>query len=228
MNDLSDGEDWSRLNPCPELTPDELLVTTRTVRRRLDLERPVERAVVEECLRIGFQAPTGGNAQNWAWVVVDEVDLKREMAAIYRLALEEHRHHFPVAAPSASGYNTSRLAVGTHRLTENMERVPVLLVPAFAARYEGTSTFAQATLWGSILPAVWNFMIALRTRGLGSAWTTLHLHRESEMARLLGIPGEFTQAGLFPVAYTVGTSFQPGDRSFSNSRIFWNRCDLSS
>jgi len=107
-------------------------------------------------------------------------------------------------------------------LAANLERVPVLLVPTFAPRYPTATTFGQATLWGSILPAVWNFMLALRLYGLGSAWTTVQLHREHEMAELLGIPEDHVQAGLFPVAYTIGTDFRPGDRRYSERRIFWN------
>jgi nitroreductase len=189
----------------------------------LDLERPVDRRLVEECLRIGFQAPTGGNAQNWGWVVVDDEATKDRMAEIYRAGRRDHDVLHAGPATSKSGYDTRRMSEAGRHLAMNLERVPVLLVPAFAARYPTATTFGQATLWGSILPAVWNFMLALRLRALASAWTTVHLHREAEMAELLGIPEGYTQAGLFPVAYTIGTDFKPGDRRFSESRIFWNK-----
>jgi nitroreductase len=204
------------------LTLVELLTTTRTVRRRLDLDRPVARTLVEDCLRIGFQAPTGGNAQNWGWVLVDDQAMKQRMAEIYRAARDDHDLLHSSPAASASGVDTRRMSDAGRALAANLERVPVLLVPAFAPRYSTATTFGQATLWGSILPAVWNFMLALRLHGLGSAWTTIHLHREGEMAQLLGIPEGYTQAGLFPVAYTLGREFKPGDRRYSETRIFWN------
>ena len=101
--------------------------------------------------------------------------------------------------------------------------MPVLVVPVVQGRFETDALFMQASRWGSILPAVWSFMLALRSRGLGSAWTTIHLHREQEMAELLGIPyGEWTQAGLFPVAYTLGTDFKPADRGRAEDVVFWN------
>ena len=215
----------STRHPVLPLTTDDLLTTTRAVRRRLDLERPVERSVVEECLRIAFQAPTGGNAQNWGWVVIDDPELRRKVGELYREGYRRQRELFPVGGDiqpvSLSGNHLHRKRVNP--LVDIMGRVPVLVVPAFWSRF-GTldTTFKQGSHWGSILPAVWNFMLALRSRGLGSAWTTVSLHCADEMAELLGIPEEFTQAGLFPVAYTVGTDFRPGDRSFSESRIFWN------
>jgi nitroreductase len=115
------------------------------------------------------------------------------------------------------------MSASVQHLVDNMQRVPVLLVPTIGRRYAGSSTFELASRWGSILPAVWSFMLALRNRGLGSAWTTLHLYREREMAELLGIPHpDQTQVGLFPVAYTIGTDFRPADRRASEARIFWN------
>jgi nitroreductase len=108
-------------------------------------------------------------------------------------------------------------------LAEHLQDVPVLLVPTVGRLYGDETSFASASRWGSILPAVWSFMLALRSRGLGSAWTTMHLYREKEMADLLGIPGDQCQAGLFPVAYTLGTDFKAADRSSSRGRVFWNR-----
>ncbi|HEX6311792.1 MAG TPA: nitroreductase family protein [Acidimicrobiia bacterium] len=214
----------------PDLSFDEVLTTTRAVRRRLDLERPVSRAVVEECLRLAFQAPNGSNQQTWGWVLVDDPDIRAEMARIYVAAMDDYiarprrsassvpRSDSPAAAQSAA-----RMTASVLHLREHFHEVPVLLVPTVAGRLEGRSIFDQASRWGSIIPAVWSFMLALRSRGLGSAWTTLHLHREEEMAGLLGIPyGKCTQAGMFPVAYTIGTEFHPADRSRSEERIRWN------
>ncbi|MEI8001979.1 MAG: nitroreductase family protein [Actinomycetes bacterium] len=205
-----------------DLTPDELLASTRAVRRRLDLERPVPRAEVEQCLRLAFQAPNGSNAQDWRWVLVDDPDLRGAVADVYRRGLQDHLardRSGEAEAPAAD----ERTAGSVGYLVEHLHRVPVLVVPTITDRYGTATTFQQASRWGSILPAVWSLHLALRSRGMGSVWTTLHLYREQEMAELLGIPVGHTQAGLFPVAYTLGTDFRPADRSRSEARIGWNR-----
>jgi nitroreductase len=211
------------------LTPRELLTTTRTVRKRLDLARPVARDVVEDCLRIAFQAPNGSNQQLWHWVVVDDAPMRAAMAEIYRAAMDDHIARMDAARARGTGGTYSvrarqaEIATSVFHLREHLHEVPVLVVPAVTGRLDGASIFDQASLWGSILPAVWNFLLALRLHGIGSAWTTLHLHREREMADLLGIPhSEVTQAGLFPVAYTMGTDFRPADRSASDAGVHWN------
>ena len=206
-----------------DLNPEQLLTTTRAVRRRLDLTRPVERDVIETCLRMAFQAPNGSNRQTWGWVLVDDPALKREMAAIYHRSLQdfvEKPRRTSEGPPSIP--QQQRMTESVMYLTEHMADVPVLLVPTFHGRVENKSAFWQATHWGSVTPAIWSFMLALRLHGLGSSWTTLHLLRETEMADLLGIPPAETQAGLFPIAYTLGTDFKPADRSLSEARIRWN------
>ena len=212
------------------LSARDVLTTTRTVRRRLDLERPVEREVVEECLRIAFQAPNGGNQQTWNWVLVDDAGTRAEMARIYRDAMDDYVAEMASKRKAGkepaypTGPKQDRMAESVFFLREHLHEVPVLLVPTTATRMENRSIFDQASRWASVIPGVWNFMLALRLHGMGSAWTTLHLHREQEMAELLGIPYERnTQAGLFPEAYTVGTDFAPADRSASEQRIHWNR-----
>lgn len=206
-----------------DLSPEELLTTTRTVRKRLDLDRPVDRTVVEACLRLAFQAPNGSDQQTWGWVVVDDPDTRLAMAGIYRAALSDFvSRPRPEGERPPSTPKQRRMADSVMYLTEHLHEVPVLLVPTFHGRVEEKPLFWQASRWGSIAPGVWSFMLALRLHGLGSAWTTLHLLREPEMAELLGIPGTETQAGLFPVAYTKGTDFKVADRSASEARIRWN------
>jgi nitroreductase len=118
---------------------------------------------------------------------------------------------------------TRRIASSVAYLRDNLDRVPLLVVPVMRARVEGMTLFESASIWGSVLPAAWSFMLALRSRGMGSAWTTAHLTREREMAELLGIPiDEATQVGLFPVAYTVGTDFRAGPRVPASSAVYWN------
>jgi nitroreductase len=208
------------------LAPAELLTTTRSVRKRLDLARPVDRAVVEDCLRIGFQAPNGSNLQLYDWVLVDRPDVRAAMAEIYRGGLADQLA-LSAASTDPSPYPDTdaqrRISASVAHLIEHLHEVPILVIPTVSGRLQDASIFEQASRWGSILPAVWNFMLALRTRGLGSAWTTLHLYREKEMAELLDIPyHEVTQAGLFPVAYTLGTTFKPANRSLSEQHVHWN------
>ncbi len=211
-----------------ELTPDELLTTTRSVRKRLDYSRPVPRALIEECLDLALQAPNGSNLQLWQWVVVDDRQLVAELAKLYNEAIAEYSEVVNAGGESlyADGGppGFDRMTESVMHLAENLHRSPALLVPCMTGRLEEMGVFHQASLWGSILPATWSFMLALRSRGLGSAWTTVHLHRERQAAELLGIPYErYTQAGIFPVAYTLGTDFKPAIRTPAAKVLHWNR-----
>ena len=207
-----------------DLTPDELLTTTRTVRKRLDFDRKVPRELVAECLEIAFQAPNGGNMNNWRWIVIDDPALVARAAEIYNGGLDDFIATFGDAGYAGAHVpGADRIESSTAYLRENFHRCPALLLPLFAGRTEGANTFYQASLWGSILQSVWSFMLALRARGLGSAWTTGHLWREREMAELLDIPHDrFTQVGLFPVAYTIGTDFRPAHRKAAADVVGWN------
>lgn len=214
-----------------ELTPDQLLTTTRSVRKRLDFDRPVERRVVSACLEIALQAPNGGNMNGWRWIAVDEPALVSKIADVYNAGLDDYIETFGDAGyPGAGVPGADRIASSTQHLRDHLHRCPVVVVPLLAGRTDGqgplpdmTSSFYQASQWGSILQAVWSFMLALRARGLGSAWTTGHLWREREMAELLGIPYEiYMQAGLFPVAYTIGTEFKPARRKSLREVLSWN------
>jgi nitroreductase len=197
-----------------DLTPDDLLTTTRTVRKRLDFDRPVERSVVEECIEVAVQAPNGGNMNGWRWLAVDDPRVIGRIAEIYNGGLDDYIATFGEAGyPGASVPGADRIADSTQYLRDNFHRSPMVLVPLVAGRTDGngaaSNVFYQASQWGSVLQAVWSFMLALRARGLGSAWTTGHLWREQELADLLGIPYRaYMQTGLFPVAYTLGTNFK--------------------
>ncbi len=209
------------------LTNDELLTTTRAVRRRLDYDRPVPREVIEECLEIALQAPNGGNVNRWRWIVVDDRETLEALAALYAQGLDDFIATFGDAGYAGADVpGADRIEASTTHLRENLHRIPAMLVPVIAGRTEGPlgSVFYQASTWGSILQAVWSFMLALRSRGLGSAWTTAHLWREAEVAERLGIPQEtFMQVGLFPIAYTVGTDFKAAARSPLADVLSWNR-----
>ena len=211
----------------PDLDNDQLLATTRSVRRRLDFERPVPRDIIEACLELALQAPNGSNLNAWRWIVIDEPERVREAAAIYNRGLED----FVASLGNAVGENYAgatipgyeKIAVSVDYLRENLHLCPALLVPLLPGRVEGLDVFFQASQWGSIIQAVWSFMLALRARGLGSAWTTGHLLREKEMAELLSVPaGRYTQVGLFPIAYTLGTNFKPAYRKPIREVLGWN------
>lgn len=200
------------------LTADEVLTTTRSVRKRLDFDRPVDRAVVEECLDIALQAPTGSNAQGWHWVLVEDAATKQALADIYSRNFASYATSARSNAfqPGDLRYDQrDAITASAVYLAENFHRAPFLLVPCIEGALDRAPTFAAASAWGSVLPAVWSFMLALRERGLGSAWTTIHLldGGDAEAAELLGIPHDrVTQAGLFPIAYTVGTDFKLAKR----------------
>ncbi|MFV0526693.1 MAG: nitroreductase family protein [Acidimicrobiales bacterium] len=188
---------------------DTLLTTTRAVRKRLDLEREVPDDVLLECLRLAVQAPTGSNRQGWRWLFVRDPATKAALADMYNRA---GRSYLEESAKTVEdGSQTGRVMDSALYLADHMAEVPVLLIPLIVGRVEDNAGMG-AGLFGSIFPAVWSYQLALRSRGLGSCLTTLHLAHEQEAAELLGIPAHMTQAGLLPVAYTRGTDFKPASR----------------
>jgi nitroreductase len=200
-------------------TVDELLSTTRAVRKRLDLARPVDRAVILECLQLAMQAPTARNAQDWRWLVITDADKRAAIAEIYRGI---GAGYLAQAATTASDPQTRRVYQGALALTETLAKVPVHVIPCLETRFDGTNPLIAASAWASIIPAGWSFLLALRSRGLGSVWTTMHLAKEREVGELLGIPATVMQAALFPVAYTIGTDFRPAVRPPAETITFWN------
>jgi len=213
-----------------------VLTTTRAVRRRLDFERPVPREVLEECFALALQAPTGGGAEDWRFVVVGDEDLRRRVGEIYLRAFREHVEKpltesldHPVVRGrlrAARDERTERMLAGARHLAHNIHRAPWLVI-ACATRpnpaVDPTAGGVVAALYGSVFPAVWSLQLALRSRGLGSVITTLHLHYEDEVAALLDIPDGVTQCCLLPVAYTVGLDFRPAPRRPQSEVVFFNR-----
>ncbi len=188
-----------------------MLTTTRSVRRRLDFDRPVDRSALMRCLEWAVQAPNGSNRQGWTWVFVDDTDRKRAIADVYRRNFEQL---IGTAYADAAAEMRRSIDAGRH-LATNDERCPMPLVPFVDGRHDGADAPPAAGMWGSILPAVWSFVLALREHGLGTAWTTVHLGwgGEREVADVVGAPYErATQVGLFPIAHTVGTDFRPAPR----------------
>jgi nitroreductase len=213
-----------------ELTPDELLSTTRSVRRRLDLTRPVERGLIEECLLAAQQAPSGGNRQGATFVIVTDAERRAALADLYRRGWERYLSEGILGGPPrraddpAKRDQQRRIGRSAHYLTQHLHEVPVHVVPCHAGRTEGRPQVVQASAFGSVLPAVWSFMLAARARGLGSAWTTIHLFHEREAAEILGIPyEEVSQVALIPLAHAVGTSFRPGPREPLERFARWER-----
>jgi len=187
-----------------------LLSTTRAVRKRLDFDRDVPDDVLLECLQLAVQAPTGSNRQGWRWMVVRDPAKKEALAEIYRSAGGDYLAS--AAASAEPGTQTGRVMDSANFLAENFGRVPVMVIPMIIGRLDDSSTNSAAGLMGSIIPAMWSFQLALRSRGLGSCLTTIHLAKEAEAAEVLGIPDHMTQVGLLPVAYTKGTDFKPAAR----------------
>ncbi|MGV9857640.1 nitroreductase family protein [Gordonia sp. NPDC003425] len=188
------------------LDPDQLLTTTRSVRKRLDLDRPVPIEVVKEALEVALQAPTGSNSQTWHWIVLTDPEIKEKVAAYYARSFAAY-----AAQRDATTDTARRVASSSTYLAEVMGQVPVLVIGAIYTGGE-LPEGNQAGVWGSLLPGAWSLALALRARGLGSAWTTLHLTYEREVAELLGIPPTVHQGVLLPVAYTKGTDFKPAGR----------------
>jgi nitroreductase len=197
-----------------ELSVDELLTTTRSIRQRLDLDSPIDIAVIEECLRSALQAPSGSNEQSWHWIVVTDADVRRGLGDLYLDAFAERRARANSAASPAEAAppppvddSRERVMRSSAYLAENLARVPLHIVPcvrAYLPEHPADAELAKATLYASIFPAVWNLQLALRSRGYGSCLTTLHLMRHAKAAQLLGIPAGYTQACLLPVARLLG------------------------
>ena len=207
-------------------TVDHLLTTTRSVRRRLDFTRPVPPELVRRCIEIALQAPTGSNQQGWSFVIVTDAEKRRALADLYRKAF-----HFYVENPDfrrtyeAEDLRTKqmpRILDSATYLAEHLHEAPVHVIPCVEGRVEQGGVVAQASVYGSILPAAWSFMLAARARGLGSAWTTLHLVFEQDAARILGIAAGVTQTALLPVAYFRGTDFKPATRLAPRDHIYWD------
>lgn len=195
---------------------DLVLGTTRSVRRKLDFERPVEPELIEACIALATQAPTGRNAQGWRFLVITEAEKKHAVAELYRRAFSHYRElraADPAAEPPKATYQS---------LADRMHEMPALILVCVEGRPESLSVAQQVAFYGSVLPAAWSLMLALRSRGLGSTWTTLHLLHEEEAARLLGIPEGVTQTVLLPVAYTRDAVLRPADRLSPADVTYWN------
>ena len=209
-------------------TVDHLLSTTRSVRKRLDFSRPVDASIITKCIDLALQAPTGGNSQGWSFVVVTDAAKRKAVSEIYKKAFKLYnsdpamRARYDADANDLRAKQMDRVLSSADFLAEHMHEAPALVIACIEGRIEKASPVEQAGVYGSILPAAWSFMLALRSRGLGTAWTTLHIMHEQEVAKILGIPATVTQAALFPVAYFTGEDFKPAKRLPTSAFVHWD------
>lgn len=210
-------------------TTDALLSTTRAVRKRLDLERPVPPDIIRECLELTLQAPTGSNRQGWRWIVVTDAEKRRTLAELYRAGAGNYLTDGEAQSEAAGKQQDARVFSSAQYLAERLQDVPVHVIPCI--RVDHMPDNPPRRMWagsmGSIMPAVWSFQLALRARGLGSVLTTLHLGKEQEAADLLNIPEGIMQVGLLPVAWTIGTDFKPAKRPPLDTILHWDTWDAS-
>lgn len=202
------------------LTPDELLTTTRSVRKRLDLTRPVPMDLITECLQIALQSPSAGNSQGWHWLVITAPETRAAIGELYRRSTEQYlaarqRQAQQGGGPlpgSAAAKTMLRIRDSSAYLGQHMGDVPVQVIACIEVNAPWEADGNQAGLWGSVLPAAWSYMLAARARQLGTAWTTLHLAYEKEAADILGLPSNVRQGVLIPTAYYTGETFRPAPR----------------
>ncbi len=212
------------------LSADQLLSTTRAVRKRIDFDRPLDPALIEECLEFAVQAPTGSNRQGWRFLVVTDDDKKAAIADLYRRGWDAYSKMGSSAGALATTATDDKRAAQQMRvldsasyLAENMHRVPAMLIPCLPGRIEKAPGMGAASMLASIIPSTWSFMLAARERGLGTCWTTIHLMFEEEAAGLLGIPfDKVSQIALITVGHTEGTDFRPAARPSAATVTDWN------
>ncbi len=212
------------------LSVDEVLATTRAVRKRLDFDKPVEPEVIKECLEAAIQSPTGSNLQGWQWMVVTDPEKRAGLAELYQRGWEQYvtmdgaANNIDVGAQDADrAAQQERVVDSATYLAENFAKVPVMMIPLLPGRMDGLPSFAATSMFGSILPGAWSFMLAARERGLGTAWTTIHLMFEKEASEILGIDYDnYTQCALVTCGYSKGTDFKPAKRPPIETILHWD------
>ncbi|MBH67736.1 MAG: nitroreductase [Rhodospirillaceae bacterium] len=204
---------------------DLLLSTTRAVRKRLDLGRPIDSSLIVDCIRLSQQAPTGSNRQGWRWIVITDVEKRKIIADYYRTSAGNYLEDAKNAAINRNAVQDTKVFESAQYLADNMDAVPVQIIPCIDTSHIPFDAPGHKwlALGGSIFPAIWSFQLALRARGLGSCITTLHLAYENEISDLIGVPTSFSQVALLPVAYTKGTDFKPAKRPPVDEIVHWNK-----
>jgi nitroreductase len=212
-----------------DLTPDQLLTTTRAVRKRLDFDRPVSDELVLECVAAAMQAPSGSNMLTMQFVVVRDAEKRAAVGEVYRQCYEMYKGMDGIYAGSIvkstdqENAQQQRVASSADYLGEHMGEAPVLVIPCTGPRLDNVPGFMSASALANVLPATWSFMLAARARGLGTAWTTVHLMMEQQVAEIVGIPyDEVQQVCLTPLAFTQGTDFKPAQRPEPSTIVHWD------
>ena len=216
---------------------DTLLTTTRSIRRRLDLSRPVPPELIEECLEVAVQSPSATNTQKWRFMVIRDAEKRAGIARLYKQAFESYWEQaddatYGTTGPASTlegargkplpGNSLQRMIDSAVYLVDHLHEVPVHVLFCIEDQVRDVPLFDQATAYGSILPAAWSFMLAARARGLGCCWTTVHLTHADEAARLLNLPDTVTQCVLLPVAYYTGTDFKAARRIPASQLTHWD------
>lgn len=211
------------------LSVDEVLATTRAVRKRLDFDKPVEPEVIKECLEAAIQSPTGSNMQSWQWMVVTDPDKRQAIGDLYRqgwaqyVTMEGSVSTVDTGGDAERAAQQDRVLSSAEYLAENFHRVPVMMIPILPGRLDGLPAIASSSMLGSILPGAWSFMLAARERGLGTAWTTIHLMFEQQVAEVLGIDYDnYTQCALITCGYSQGTDFKAAKRPPIETVLHWD------
>ncbi len=194
---------------------DHVLTTTRSVRKRLDTTREVDMSVVRECIDLAIQAPDGGNLGKYHFLVITDPEKRATIASYYKKSFDAY------LGTQKENY-AGRIYDSASHLAANFKDMPVHILTCTEGRVDTLGPMMQAGRYGSILPATWSLMLALRSRGIGAAWTTLHLAYEKEIAKLLDIPHDVTQGALLPVAYYTGKDFKPGKRIPAEQRTYYD------
>ena len=212
-----------------DLTPDQLLHTTRAVRKRLDFTRPVDDDVIRECVEAAMQAPSGSNNMTMRFVVVKDEAKRAAIGDIYRQCFDIYKTLPGVYAGSITKETDveqaqqERVVDSALYLADHMGDAPALVIACTAGRLDSVPSMMAVSSMGNVLPGMWNFMLAARARGLGTAWTTVGLMMEQAIADVVGIPfAEVQQACLTPLAYTIGTDFKPAMRPEPDTIIHWD------
>ena len=211
-----------------ELGPDQLLSTTRAVRKRLDFTKPVPDELVRECVALALQAPSGSNEITMRFVVVRDMAMIAAIAGVYQQCWQIYSS-LPVFAGAIKRETTDlqaqqdRVVDSATYLSEHMAECPALVIGCTTSgRLDGAPAAQSASALANILPAMWSFMLAARARGLGTAWTTIHLMMEQAVADVVDIPFDtMQQVCLTPLAFTKGTDFKPAQRPDPDTVIEW-------
>jgi nitroreductase len=198
---------------------DEVLATTRAVRRRLDLHRPVDNQLLLDCIDLAEQAPTGGNLGSRRWIIVRDQAVKDRLGELYR----DTALAFMSAAAErlrGTGHAQEKVMTSAAFLAEHLAEVPAIVIPTIIGRHDGSS---RPGLFDSVIQAAWSFCLALRARGLGTTWVTAALQDETRVKEILAIPAQMTEVVLLPVAWTLGTDFHRAPRHPARQITFFDR-----